>query len=409
MRQRYTLLYTWGLLAVLALSMQSCLGIGDNNSSNSSGNFKQTKTASDGPSIGVNTSDSAIFKGKIYFTLDRNLYVLDGSRQIKQLTHGLDVRDPAVSPDGKWIAFIIHHDDKNYSDLAYMPTGGGPVKILRSGAGQYILNPPYPAPKSTAAWYAQPAWAPDSRHLLFLSDFQKEVWNPGVDAFLLDLMVFSTSIDDPTHVTNVAFASYGDGGDRDASYRPHRNEVVFTHFAYDSSQTKQVIQIRLTNPDTIATHPQEGYKPGVYEFDPSLSLTPPTPNLANMEPAFSPDGNFLAYIRRQDATHMGLYIMPVPDGLTGDLKPTPDIEQKALVPYQKSSLILTSLYVSQPVWSPDGKQVAYLTYNNNAFNIWLANLTVDPKTGAYTMKDTPVQLTDAGGHLNADSRPFWTP
>jgi Tol biopolymer transport system component len=106
---------------------------------------------------------------------------------------------------------------------------------------------------------------------------------------------------------------------------------------------------------------------------------------------------------------MGLYIMPVADGLTGELRPTPDIEQKALAPYQKSSLIVTSLYVSQPIWSPDGKQIAYLTYSNNAFNIWLANLTVDPKTGAYTMKETPVQLTDAGGHLNADSRPFWTP
>jgi dipeptidyl aminopeptidase/acylaminoacyl peptidase len=391
--------------------MQSCLGIGNNTSSNSSENFKQTKTSSNGPSIGVNTSDQAIFKGKIYFTLDRNLYVLDGNRQIKQLTHGLDVRDPAVSPNGKWIAFVIHHDDKNYSDLAYMPISGGPVKILCTGVGTYVPNPPYPAPLSTAVWYAQPAWAPESNHLLFLSDFQKNVWNPGVDAFLLDLMVFSISINDscPSHAKNVAFASYGDGGDRDPSYRPHRNEVIYTHYAYDSSQTKQVIQIFLTNPDTIATHPEMGYKPGVYEFDPAVALTPPTPDLANLEPAFSPDGNFLAYVRRLDATHMGLYIMPVADGLTGEPKPTPDIERKALASYQKSSLIVTSLYVSQPIWSPDGKQIAYLTYTNNAFNIWLANLTVDPKTGAYTMKETPVQLTDAGGHLNADSRPFWTP
>jgi dipeptidyl aminopeptidase/acylaminoacyl peptidase len=224
-------------------------------------------------------------------------------------------------------------------------------------------------------------------------------------------MVFSISIDGscPQDAKNVAFASYGDGGDRDPSYRPHHNEVVFTHFAYDSSQIKQVIQIRLTNPDTIATHPRMGYKPGLYEFDPAVSLTPGTPDLANLEPSFSPDGKFLAYIRRQDATHMGLYIMPVLDGLTSGLKPTPDIGQKALAPYQKSSLILSSLYVSQPVWSPDGKQIAYLTYTSSTFNIWLANLSIDPKTGAYTMKDGPVQLTDAGGHLNADSRPFWTP
>jgi Tol biopolymer transport system component len=152
-----------------------------------------------------------------------------------------------------------------------------------------------------------------------------------------------------------------------------------------------------------------GYKPGVDEVDPAVALTPPTPDLTNMEPAFSPDGNSLAYIRRQDATHMALYIMSVPDGLTNGLKPTPDVEQKALAPYQKSSLILTSLYVSQPVWSPSGTQIAYLDYANSTFNIWLANLSVDSKTGAHIMKDTPVQLTDAGGHLDADSRPFWTP
>jgi hypothetical protein len=39
------------------------------------------------------------------------------------------------------------------------------------------------------------------------------------------------------------------------------------------------------------------------------------------------------------------------------------------------------------------------------------NLSFNAKAGLYTMNDksTPVQLTDAGGHLNADSRPFWTP
>jgi WD40-like Beta Propeller Repeat len=408
MRQRYHQVYVFCLLAVLALSMQSCLGIGDNTGSNT--NFQQATTTPNGTPIGVNTSEQAIFKGKIYFTIDRNLYVLDGNRNVKQLTHGMDVRDPAVSPDGKWIAFIVRHDDKNYSDLALMSAKGGSWRILCSGVGNYLPNPPY-APKSTAAWFAQPAWAPDSQHLLFLSDFQKEKWDPGVNAFLLDLMVFSNAINDPcpSQAKNVAFASYGDGGDRDPSYRPHRNEVVYTHFAYDSSQTKQVIQLLLTNPNTISTHPQIGYKPGVYEFDPSVALSPPTPDLTNMQPAFSPDGNSLAYIRRQDATHMALYSMSVPDGLTNGLKPTPDVEQKALAPYQQSSLILTSLYVSQPVWSPDGKQIAYLNYTNNVFNIWLANLKVDAKTRRYTMNGTPVQLTDAGGHLNADSRPFWTP
>jgi Tol biopolymer transport system component len=107
---------------------------------------------------------------------------------------------------------------------------------------------------------------------------------------------------------------------------------------------------------------------------------------------------------------MGLFVMPVAQNVTNAPNPNdPAIQQKALQPYQRSSLILTQQYVNQPTWSPDGKQIAYLNYTNNHFDIWLSTVMVNPKTGAYTMKDSPVQLTDANGHLDADSRPFWTP
>src|ERR1700730_10793219 len=88
------------LLLLMGLSLQSCLGIGDSN------NGFQTKTTG-GTQIGVNQTDQAIFQGKIYFTLNRSLNVLDGKHEIKDLTRRLDVRDPTVSPDGKWVAFII--------------------------------------------------------------------------------------------------------------------------------------------------------------------------------------------------------------------------------------------------------------------------------------------------------------
>jgi Tol biopolymer transport system component len=69
-------------------------------------------------------------------------------------------------------------------------------------------------------------------------------------------------------------------------------------------------------------------------------------------------------------------------------------------------LIVQGQFISQPIWSPDGKQIAYLFYSNNEFDIWLANVAADPKTGAYSMKGSPVPLTSGG--VDADSRPFWT-
>lgn len=392
---------------LLALSLQGCLGIGG--STSPQGNFKQNTGS--GPSIGVNQDQQAIFQGKIFFTLNRNLYVLNGTRNVRQLTRGMDVRDPAVSPDGKFIAFAVYY--KNYSDLMYMSISGGPTKLLRTGKGTYIPNPPYPTPRSTYLWFAQPSWI-DNTHLLFLSDLQKADWDAatlGANSFLLDMQVFVLSINDPDTTRNqiAAYAAYGDGGDRDASYRPaHQNEIVYTHYAYDKSQTQQVIQIFLENPYTIVNHPEMRYHPGVFSFDPAVALTPDTPNLANLEPSFSPDGNFIAYVRRLDNGAMGLYIMPVPDGVTATPN-DPNTKKKALLPYQQSSLILTQQFVSNPIWSPDGKRIAYITYANNAFDIWLANVSVTPKTNTYKMSGVPTQLTSTGsGNLDADSRPTWS-
>jgi len=84
------------------------------------------------------------------------------------------------------------------------------------------------------------------------------------------------------------------------------------------------------------------------------------------------------------------------------------MQKTALLAYQKSSLIASGEFVSQPVWSPDGKQIAYLGYANNTFDIWLANVSLNAKTGQYTMQGSPIQLTNTNGLLNADSRPFWT-
>ncbi len=206
------------------------------------------------------------------------------------------------------------------------------------------------------------------------------------------------------NVQDVAYAYYGDGGNSDPSYRPgHPNEIVYTHYAYDVTQTQQVIQIFIEDANAIASHPKDYYHPGEPGFDPGVAIT--SPKDENIEPAFSPDGNFIAYVRRRSPDEMGLYVMPVPEGVTSDPN-NPTVAQKALKDYTKSSLILKAEFVSQPVWSPDGKEIAYLTYTNNEFNIWLATVTFNAQTGKYSMKGSPVQLTDGG--ISADSRPFWT-
>ena len=80
--------------------------------------------------------------------------------------------------------------------------------------------------------------------------------------------------------------------------------------------------------------------------------------------------------------------------------------KQAMSMFFASSRILGSLYLSQPVWSPDGKQIAFFEYTNSEFDLWVTNVQYDAKTGKYTMQGSPQQLTTGG--VDGNSRAFWT-
>ena len=393
-------------LLLLSMSLQSCLGLGGSGSGGTnSGNFKVVHTDPHNQQvIGVN-QDPVSFNGLLYFTQGRNLYVLNSKRQLRQLSSGVDVRDPAISPDGKYIVAILRY--QNYSDLAYMSTSGGQWKVLRSGAGKFYQDGS--VVKNTFYWYAQPEWSADGSHILFLSDLEKEDWYSATreDAPLLDLQVFSIPFNNPTATPqDVAYADFGDGGDRDATFRPgHPGQIIYTHYTYDKTGTNQVIQLYFENATAIANNPGV-YHPGVEGsgFDPAVALTPTSTE--NLQPAFSPDGNAIAYIQRDADGQMSLYAMPLP---TQDVTANPNnatSQQAALVPYSHASLLIKQAFVGQPAWSPDGKEIAFLSYTGNEYDIWLAQVAYSTKTNTYSLQGQPVQLTSGG--IDGDSRPFWT-
>lgn len=58
----------------------------------------------------------------------------------RRLTYGLRAREPDVSPDGRWVAFVTQ--ELGRSSVRLLPWAGGPVRTLRQGAlGEQFFGP----------------------------------------------------------------------------------------------------------------------------------------------------------------------------------------------------------------------------------------------------------------------------
>ena len=387
---------------LLSFGLQSCLGVDDNKSDT----FEDKSN-----SIGINKTEQAVFDGKFYFTINRNLYMLDSHRNLKQLTRDLDVRDPALSPDGKTLIFVIRRG--GYADLSTMPANGGKITAIRSGKGEFYTLPGTTYVKSTANWFGQPSFSANGKTIMFLSDSEKEDWYSAThqDAPLLDLMIQTVPVSNPNATPqDVAYSDYGAGGNRDPSFRPNSpNEIMYTHYTYSpKNPSDRLTQIYLADSTLIAQDPNHyKYRPGTLKQQPDtgVPLTPEDKDTRNYQPIFSPSGKYIAYTRSTAASNdMSIYIQQVPNGITDN--PGDDADKKGLATYKNAQLLIKGQFVCQPVWSPDGKSLAYIMYNNNSFDLWLAHLSVDAK-GKFKLNGDSVQLTDTGNKLNADSRPVW--
>jgi dipeptidyl aminopeptidase/acylaminoacyl peptidase len=272
-----------------------------------------------------------------------------------------DVRDPQRSPDGKWVAYVvaraIKDTDKNDSDV-WMASWDGAQDIQLTSS---------PESEST------PRWSPDNKYLAFLSSRQ--------DAKKGQVWLMNRVGGEASKLTDVK------GGVSDFAWSPDSTRLVLVVNEPDprdpQDDDKKDPEKKKTPPPIVIDryHFKEdvsGYLRGerthLYLFDVASKkaelLTPG--NFDDESPVWSPDGTRIAFVSKRGtgdldrSDNTDVYVVDAKAGaqpLQVTTSPAPDGNGRVS-------------------WSPDGKQIAYLTGDELKYSAYTQNkLAVIPAAG----------------------------
>ncbi len=272
-----------------------------------------------------------------------NLYTanLDGSG-LRQLAGG--VIDPAVSPDGKWVAFT-RWDGAEFGALYVLNLENGSERVVVGDIRQ---------PKS-------PTWSPDGNKIVIsfqhggLRDPKRQcrTFRPGEKIRIPENAEINWATVRPNGDVEICFTRR-----EDLQWRLRRIDVssgVFEDLPSDEYAFNPTWDPQ--NPWRVI---YSGNK-GLMQFDVnSNQQVPITTDLRDTEPVFSPDGTKVAITYKQH-DHWEVYTLNLETGVRERLTKPP-----ILADPQYSS--------AAPVWSPDGSQIAFLTDRSGQWQIWVMNV-----------------------------------
>jgi dipeptidyl aminopeptidase/acylaminoacyl peptidase len=292
-----------------------------------------------------------------------------------------EVRDPQRSPDGKWVAYTvargIKDTDKNDTDV-WMVSWDGQQQVQVT---------------STPEGESSPRWSPDGQYLAFLSSRQ--------GAKVAQVWLLNRAGGEAVKLTDVK------GGVSDYAWSPDSKRFVLVVEDPDPSAPvekdtdKKDAEPKTPKPIVINRYyfkaDVSGYLRGershLQLFDIAAKKAEPlTPGAFDEEaPAWSPDGTQVAFIRRHGE---------------GDVDKAPNhdvfvIEARAGAKERRLTTT-TADEGGRPVWSPDGRSIAYLIGDELKYSAYDQNrLAVMPAAGGQARI-----LTEA---LDRPVRaPFWT-
>ena len=242
------------------------------------------------------------------------------------------VSDAQVSPDGKWVAYVVSHADMQQDaadpDIYLVAAGGGaPIRLTTSKKAD-----------------TQPRWSPDGQWIAFLSAREEHP----------QIYLISPAGGEAERLTE------SKTGVSSFQWSPDGRRIAYVATREPTADEEK----RLKDKDDAVVADRDYKFTHIWTIDVATKKAMPTVSgdIQASDPQWSPDGRFIAYV-----------VHPTPKADDGVLSDIWVIGSDGRTPRR---LFFNDGPDVSPRWAPDGKSIAFLTHIGKATGLGQEQLAV---------------------------------